>query len=70
MYKCFKIIHQGPQDIVIFHIQMKTNSPLISPNQNVFVNGDKFSMLFLLNLTTQQSNSLILNFDEHTTFGP
>ena len=46
----FEIIHQGPQDIIIFHIQ----------NEKFGVNDENFSMLFLWNLTLKQSKTLFL----------
>ena len=51
-YKCitiFEIIHQGPQDTIIYYIQ----------NEKVGVNGDNFSMLFLWSLILKQSKTLI-----------
>ena len=41
-----KIIHQGPQDTIIFHIQ----------HEKVSVDGENFSMLLLWSLTLKRSN--------------
>ena len=46
----FEIIHQGPQDTIIFHIQ----------NEKVGVNGKIYAMLFLSSLTQKQPNTRFL----------
>ena len=43
------IIHQGPQNTITFHTQ----------NEEVGINGEKFSMLFLWSLTQKWSKTLI-----------
>ena len=45
----FEIIHKGPQDTIIFHIQ----------NDKGGVNCEKNSMLFLWSLTLKESKILI-----------